>query len=75
MSTNGECTVAGCEDAPHRRGLCVAHYFRWRRHGNPYIKRAPICKTCLEATKILRRPSNGTSDDLEKFTVSVADQG
>ncbi len=29
------CSVDGC-DRPHRsRGWCVAHYYRWHRHGSP----------------------------------------
>lgn len=29
------CTIEGCEGKHVARGFCVAHYERWRRHGNP----------------------------------------
>lgn len=30
-----ECSVATCDERPHARGLCGAHYQRWTRHGGP----------------------------------------
>ena len=29
------CTIDGCNRVSHRRGYCITHYFRWKRHGNP----------------------------------------
>ena len=55
MSTDRICTAAGCPDEHYAQGFCVKHYFRWRRHGNPYQKRAPKCLTCRKATSIMNR--------------------
>lgn len=32
------CSVAGCERSVRARGLCGAHYDRWRHHGDPEIR-------------------------------------
>lgn len=31
------CSVDGCGGASLSRGWCQAHYFRWRRHGDPGV--------------------------------------
>lgn len=37
VSASATCTVQGCERASYSRGICTAHYYRWRRAGNPPI--------------------------------------
>lgn len=61
MSTS--CTMPECEKAHWGHGLCKMHYYRWRRQGNPYEKRSPKCRTCLEAVRIL----NSSAGELEKY--------
>jgi len=29
------CIVEGCKNARYNRGLCLAHYKRWKRSGSP----------------------------------------
>jgi hypothetical protein len=29
------CSIEGCDKTASRKGWCVAHYTRWRRHGEP----------------------------------------
>lgn len=39
------CSVAECDRAPHARGLCGAHYQKWKVHGDPLgyaLCRAPM---------------------------------
>lgn len=36
-----ECSVANCSQRPKARGLCAAHYGRFRRHGDPTSGRRP----------------------------------
>lgn len=31
----GTCSIEVCLEAEHCRGWCLAHYVRWRRHGDP----------------------------------------
>lgn len=33
------CTINGCTNSPHAKGLCNSHYGRQRRHGNPLAGR------------------------------------
>lgn len=33
--TDYSCAVEGCLRARDARGLCQAHYMRWRRYGDP----------------------------------------
>lgn len=33
--TNATCTLDGCDKPKRARGWCVAHWNRWRRHGDP----------------------------------------
>jgi hypothetical protein len=66
MSTN-TCIMPGCDGEAHGQLLCAKHYRRWKRHGNPYVKRQPKCPVCLAAARIFRRPSSCPEDDLEKF--------
>lgn len=42
------CSVAGCCAAVHGRGMCVRHYRRWQRHGDPSFVTVPVRNTCLE---------------------------
>ena len=38
------CKIEGCEKPTHARGLCNAHYKRWRKHGDPAYQRPnPDC--------------------------------
>jgi hypothetical protein len=53
------CTVLDCDGRPRQRGMCVKHYTRWRRHGDPTVgshhlrlDAAPL----LEALEARRRP-------------------
>ena len=48
------CYMPGCTDAALARGLCAAHYKRWRVHGDPNV------------TKINRRPKSGLSPEAFK---------
>lgn len=32
------CSVATCESPNHAHSLCLVHYSRWRRHGDPEIR-------------------------------------
>lgn len=55
-----QCKIEGCEkDAqPGRKGMCVTHYGRWHRHGNPlkgtdYIQRQCSIEGCTNLTKWL----------------------
>ena len=66
MST--ECTVAECTDVGTRLGLCPKHYFRHRRHGNPYVERTPRCSVCLQAARVLRRPTPNDAALIEQIT-------
>ena len=34
------CSIAGCPLAVRRRGMCGKHYQRWRRHGDPHVRKA-----------------------------------
>lgn len=41
MTTRGICEIDGC-DKPHlARGLCGAHWVRWKRNGDPMAGRTP----------------------------------
>jgi hypothetical protein len=31
------CEIRECADTVFCRGLCVLHYFRWKRHGSPFV--------------------------------------
>lgn len=31
------CTIEGCDGVAHSRGMCPAHYQRWRKHGDPEV--------------------------------------
>lgn len=33
-----DCSVAGCPDMAHARGMCNLHYMRFRRYGDPLVK-------------------------------------
>lgn len=33
-----ECSVAGCRNPQHSRGMCQMHYQRWKKHGNPLFE-------------------------------------
>src|SRR3990167_2955933 len=35
MTNLGVCSIEGCDKPFEARGYCIAHYRRWRRHGNP----------------------------------------
>lgn len=35
------CTVSDCRKTVEARGLCGAHYYRWRKHGDPLGGRTP----------------------------------
>lgn len=35
------CSVDGCTDPHLAKGYCSKHYHRWRRHGDPLIRRRP----------------------------------
>lgn len=37
--SRGHCTIQGCERLVHGHGLCTPHYKRWKRWGDPLIKR------------------------------------
>lgn len=30
------CNIEGCDRKHYAKGLCAAHYQRWRKHGDPY---------------------------------------
>lgn len=48
--TATSCVVSGCDKPPHGRGLCVAHYTRMRRHGEPTgggAARQPAKPVCI----------------------------
>lgn len=60
MPTGGPCSVDGCNDIVGRgaaRGLCVSHYHRWQRHGDPtgggpsHVRQGATCSIegCTEA--------------------------
>lgn len=36
------CTIDGCSKPRFNRGLCVAHFTRWKRHGDPLGGRTPV---------------------------------
>lgn len=36
---NGTCSVEGCDKPIRNRTWCSTHYSRWRRHGDPLIRR------------------------------------
>jgi hypothetical protein len=58
MSTEEDtriCTVATCLGRHYGQGFCTKHYFRWRRHGNPYVIREARCSTCTKARAITNR--------------------
>lgn len=49
--------------------MCVKHYFRWRRQGNPYVKVSRArCETCREAEKILSRKTESRQEMLDQLT-------
>jgi hypothetical protein len=37
----GNCTFPGCTDPLYCKGWCIKHYARWRKWGDPAIKRKP----------------------------------
>lgn len=37
VETVMECSFQDCEDPAKARGLCMKHYMRWYRHGDPKI--------------------------------------
>lgn len=37
--THTTCTVEGCDQPHDAKGLCRAHYRRWRRHGDPLTRK------------------------------------
>lgn len=44
-----------CTRAHYAKTFCTMHYFRYRKHGNPYEKRRPQCESCRAATQIVNR--------------------
>jgi hypothetical protein len=65
------CTVLDCDGRPRKRGMCVKHYTRWRRHGDPTVgshhlrlDAAPL----LEALEARRRPLAELLPDLTDQT-------
>ena len=56
-----ECIIKGCSKPFKARGLCDAHYRRWRVNGDPYtLKRAPDGQGCLEPSGYVQfRAENG----------------
>ena len=57
-----------CEEPVHAKGLCVMHYRRLQRQGNPYVERKPRCQTCMEIYRILTRPGGSAQAVTEKYT-------
>lgn len=43
------CTIDGCDNGHYARGWCEAHYFRWRKRGDP-----------AATEPVLGRPNNPT---------------
>jgi len=45
-----KCSVGGCMDDSRKRGWCLFHYDRWRRHGDPLLggpkKNTPLSGKC-----------------------------
>lgn len=39
MLSQPTCSMDGCEMRPHGHGLCVSHYSRWRKNGDPSVVR------------------------------------
>lgn len=66
MSTN--CAIPTCTDSVHAGGLCMKHYRRFLRHGDPYVERSPRCATCMAVWKVLSRPTDTVAQALDKFT-------
>jgi|SRR5580765_2983892 len=42
ISSGESCAVADCSRTQRKRGYCEMHYARWKRHGNPLIKRTAL---------------------------------
>ena len=63
------CSIEECEDDTSSRGMCVKHYTRWLRHGDPFItlrqppqvnvaeKRCPRCRDTKPIDQFGIRPN------------------
>lgn len=63
LASTALCSVKGCGNPILQRGMCGMHYTRWRRHGDPTLKRSkPLvtefrCSVALKSGEKCGKPS------------------
>jgi putative phage-type endonuclease len=61
---NHKCSVLDCSNDMYARGLCISHYARWKRHGDPLAGRMPH-GTALKYVNNLRPMNAAVLDDID----------